>query len=236
MKKVFKNKLVIVALCLLAALCLVAALGAAYVLGVDAYTVLSTRNRLMTVEEAAELDDVDCIIVLGCKVQNDGTPSHMLNDRLEVGTDIYYALKSREKGTKLLMSGDHGTEEYDEVNAMKRFAIEKGIDSSEIFMDHAGFSTYESIWRAKEIFGAEKIIIVTQKYHLYRALHIANALGVEAYGVEADLRSYSGQLKFSAREILARNKDFFTAIFKPKATYAGEKISLDGSGDVTNDN
>ena len=235
MKKVFKNKLVIVALCLLAALCLVAALGAAYVLGVDAYTVLSTRDRILTVEEAAELEDVDCIIVLGCKVQSDGSPSHMLNDRLEVGVDVYYGLSENGKGSKLLMSGDHGTEEYNEVYTMKQFAIAEGIASGEIFMDHAGFSTYESIYRAKEIFGADKIIIVTQEYHLYRALHIADALGVEAYGVSADLRTYAGQLKFSAREVLARNKDFITAIYKPEPTYLGEKISLDDSGDVTND-
>lgn len=235
MKKLLKKKIFVVALCLLAATLLLAALGASYVLGVDAYTVLSTRDRILTVDSAAELEGVDCIIVLGCKVQSDGTPSHMLNDRLEVGVDIYYGLNDNGKGTKLLMSGDHGTEEYDEVNAMKSFAIAEGIESSEIFMDHAGFSTYESIYRAKEIFGAKKIIIVTQKYHLYRALHIADALGVEAYGVSADLRSYAGQLKFSAREILARNKDFITAIFKPEPTYLGEKISLDGSGDVTND-
>ncbi len=235
MKKLFKSKIFIVALCSVAALCLAALLGASYVLGVDAYTVLSTRERILTVEEAAELHGVDCIIVLGCKVQSDGSPSHMLNDRLEVGVDVYYGLLKNGKGSKLLMSGDHGTEEYNEVYTMKQFAIAEGIESSEIFMDHAGFSTYESIYRAKEIFGADKIIIVTQEYHLYRALHIADALGVEAYGVSADLRTYAGQLKFSAREVLARNKDFITAIYKPEPTYLGDKISLDGSGDVTND-
>ena len=235
MKKLFKSKIFIVALCSVAALCLAALLGASYVLGVDAYTVLSTRDRILTVEEAAELHGVDCIIVLGCKVQSDGSPSHMLNDRLEVGVDVYCGLLKNGKGSKLLMSGDHGTEEYNEVYTMKQFAIAEGIESSEIFMDHAGFSTYESIYRAKEIFGADKIIIVTQEYHLYRALHIADALGVEAYGVSADLRTYAGQLKFSAREVLARNKDFITAIYKPEPTYLGDKISLDGSGDVTND-
>ncbi len=219
----------------MAAVLLLCLLGVAYVLGVDVYTVLSTRDRVLSVDGAAGIGDVDCIIVLGCKVQSDGTPSHMLNDRLEVGVDVYYELAEQGNGTKLLMSGDHGTEEYNEVYAMKQFAIAEGVESSEIFMDHAGFSTYESIYRAKEIFGADKIIIVTQEYHLYRALHIADALGVEAYGVSADLRSYAGQLKFSAREILARNKDFLTAIIKPEPTYLGESISLEGSGDVTND-
>lgn len=235
MRNLFKNKAFIVALGLVAALCLVTLLCATYVLGVDAYTVLSTRDRILSLDEAAELDGVDCIIILGCKVQSDGSPSHMLNDRLEVGVDVYYGLAEQGDGTKLLMSGDHGTEEYNEVYTMKQFAIAEGIESSEIFMDHAGFSTYESIYRAKEIFGAERVIIVTQEYHLYRALHIADALGVEAYGVSADLRTYVGQLKFSAREILARNKDFITAIVKPEPTYLGDKISLDDSGDVTND-
>jgi len=133
------------------------------------------------------------------------------------------------------MSGDHGTVEYDEVNAMKQYAIEKGIDSEQIFMDHAGFSTYESIYRAKEIFGAERVVIITQEYHLYRALYIADALGLEAYGVASDQRTYSGQTMRDVREILARNKDFLTSLFKPKPTYLGETISLDGSGDVTND-
>ena len=115
MKKLFKNKIFIAAVCLIVALCLIATVGAAYVLGVDAYTVLSTRERILTVEEAAELDNVDCIIVLGCKVQSDGSPSHMLNDRLEVGVDLFYGLSENGKGSKLLMSGDHGTEEYNEV-------------------------------------------------------------------------------------------------------------------------
>lgn len=235
MKAILKNKIFRVAAICLCAIVALGAIGMAYVLCVDAYTVLSTKDRVLSVEEASALEDVDCIIVLGCKVGSDGTPSHMLNDRLEVGLDVYYGLEEQGNGSKLLMSGDHGTKEYDEVNAMKSFAIADGVESSEIFMDHAGFSTYESIYRAKEIFGADKIVIVTQEYHLYRALHIADALGVEAYGVSADLRSYAGQLKYSAREILARNKDFLTAIFKPEPTYLGDRISLEGSGDVTND-
>ena len=97
------------------------------------------------------------------------------------------------------------------------------------------FASFSSEDGAKEIFGAERIVIVTQEYHLYRALYIAESLGVEAYGVSADLREYSQMLKHNVREVLARNKDFFTSIFKPKPTYLGEKIDLDGDGNVTND-
>jgi vancomycin permeability regulator SanA len=136
---------------------------------------------------------------------------------------------------KIIMSGDHGRIEYDEVNAMKQFAIDSGVPSEDIFMDHAGFSTYETMYRAKEIFDADKIIVVTQEYHLYRALYIAEKLGLEAYGVPSDYVAYSGQNVRDIREILARNKDFLTSLFKPEPTYLGEAISLDGSGDVTND-
>ena len=118
---------------------------------------------------------------------------------------------------------------------MKDYTIKNGIKSEDIFMDHAGFSTYESIYRAKEIFKAKKIVIVTQKYHLYRALYIANKLGLEAYGVNSDPRRYSGASYRELREVLARNKDFFKCIIKPKPTYLGEVIPVSGNGDITND-
>ena len=117
---------------------------------------------------------------------------------------------------------------------MKQYALNAGVPSADIFMDHAGFSTYESIYRARDIFEAKKIIIVTQKYHLHRALHIAKAFGLEAYGVSADLRSYGGQTFRDIREILARNKDFVTSIIQPKPTYLGETIPVWGDGNLTN--
>ena len=102
-------------------------------------------------------------------------------------------------------------------------------------MDHAGFSTYESIYRAKDIFEAKKVVIVTQEYHLYRALYIANQLGLEAYGVGADPRQYVGATYRELREILARDKDFIKCIFKPEPTYLGDTIPVSGNGDITND-
>jgi vancomycin permeability regulator SanA len=186
---------------------------------------------MLTTQEAALLEDVDCILVLGCKVHSDGAPSAMLEDRLRRGVELFHAGAA----PKLLMSGDHGTMTYNEVQSMKQYAIDHEIPSSDIFMDHAGFSTYESIYRARDIFQAKKIIIVTQEYHLHRALYIAAALGIEAYGVNADYRSYSGQTARDIREILARNKDFFTSIFQPKPTYLGEAIPIWSNGDLTND-
>lgn len=217
-------------ICLIAALglCL---LGAGIVFGIDAYVLHSTSAQMLTTQEAALLEDVDCILVLGCKVHSDGAPSAMLEDRLRRGVELFHAGAA----PKLLMSGDHGTMTYNEVQSMKQYAIDHEIPSSDIFMDHAGFSTYESIYRARVIFQAKKIIIVTQEYHLHRALYIAAALGIEAYGVDADYRSYSGQTARDIREILARNKDFFTSIFQPEPTYLGEAIPIWSNGDLTND-
>ena len=113
--------------------------------------------------------------------------------------------------------------------------MDQGILSQNIFMDHAGFSTYESLYRAKEIFCVEKMIIVTQEYHLYRALYIAEQLGIEAYGVASDQHVYGGQVMRDIREVAARCKDFMTAVIKPAPTYLGECISIEGSGDLTND-
>lgn len=198
-------------------------------LGINAYVKASVSDRILSAENVTDIEGFDCILVLGCLVRSDGSPSDMLEDRLACGVDLYRSGVA----PCILMSGDHGTEEYDEVTAMKSYAVEQGIPSSRVFKDHAGFSTYESIYRAKEIFGADRILIVTQEYHLYRALQIADALGVEAYGVSADLRTYRNQWQRDIREILARNKDFLQGIFKPEPTYLGEPIDLSGDGDVT---
>ena len=223
-----KKRILIIALILAASLILTSAIA---VLSMNAYVMNFSKSRIITPADAEELSDVDCIIVLGCLVEANGEPSDRLADRVLGGVELY------KKGVapKIIMSGDHGRTDYDEVNAMKQVAIDAGIPSSDVFMDHAGFSTYESIYRAKEIFGAEKVIIVTQEYHLYRALYIAEKLGLEAYGVDADYHSYRGQITRDVREILARCKDFASIIFKPEPTYLGEKIPISGNGDLTND-
>lgn len=200
------------------------------VLGINFYVKLSTKKQIIGNKDDSRLKDVDCIIVLGAGVWGD-KPSPMLEDRLLEAISLY----ENNTSSKIIMSGDHGREEYDEVNTMKNFAIEKGVPSENIFMDHAGFSSYESIYRAKEIFEAKKVVIVTQEYHLYRSLYVANKLGLEAYGVGADPRTYRGQAYRELREILARDKDFVKCIFKPKPTYLGDTIPVNGNGDVTND-
>lgn len=216
---------IITACCALAALCVL------LVLGISGYMVIHTRNRIISIEDAAELEDIDCILVLGAAVKPDGTPSNMLYDRIMTGVALY----DTGAAPKLIMSGDHGSADYNEVGVMKDYAMAEGIASEDVFMDHAGFSTYESMYRAKEVFQAEKLLIVTQEYHLYRALYIAEKLGLEAYGVSASLRDYAGQYRRDLREVLARSKDFVMAIVKPQPTYLGTVIPVSGSGDATNE-
>ena len=213
-------------------LLIIAFSGVIYALGVNAYVVGTTKDKILSAEDTTQLEDVDCILVLGAGVHGT-TLSHMLEDRVKTGINLY------ELGSapKILMSGDHGQDDYDEVNAMKSYAKECGVPSEDIFMDHAGFSTYESMYRAKEIFKAEKIIIISQEYHLHRAIFIAEYLGLEAYGVDSQLRPYAADTNIynTIREFLARNKDFLYVRFNPLPTYLGEAIPISGNGDVTND-
>lgn len=205
-------------------------IGVITVFSINFYVILSTKNQIVSLSQTEDIKNIDCIIVLGAGIWNE-KPSPMLKDRLDTAIDLY----NKGLAPKIIMSGDHGQKGYDEVNIMKEYAIEKGVPSQDIFMDHAGFSTYESIYRAKEIFKVKKAIIVTQKYHLYRSLHIANSLKLKAYGVGADPRKYSGQIFREIREILARNKDFVQALLKVKPTYLGESIPVSGDGNITND-
>ncbi len=209
---------------------IVVIVGAAALFGIDAFVCAQAKDSIVLPADAPK---ADAILVLGAGVRDDGTPSDMLADRLDQGIALYKSGAA----DYLVMSGDHGREHYDEVNVMKRYAIDAGVPSEAIFMDHAGFSTYESMYRARDVFELESVIVVTQEYHLYRALYVADELGLEAYGVAADPRAYAGAAYRNAREILARNKDFFQALFQTKPTYLGDAIPVvGGNGDVTNDN
>ena len=218
MKKIFKILIVI------------AIISIILVLFINFYVVGIAKNKMIKDNDYSSLKNVDCILILGAGIWGD-KPSPMLQDRLDEGIKLY----NDGIAPKIIMSGDHGREGYDEVNIMKEYAVNKGIPSEDIFMDHAGFSTYESIYRAKEIFDADNIVIVTQEYHLYRALYIADKLNINAYGVNSDPRKYSGQTFRELREILARNKDFINCIIKPESTYLGESIPVSGDGNITND-
>lgn len=210
------------------------ALAAAFALALAAANltvILSVQERVLSAEDAAGLEDIDCILVLGCGVNELGVPSPLLRGRLTTGLELY----TSGAAPKLLMSGDHGRNGYDEVNAMKDWAVERGARSADVFMDHAGFSTYESVYRARDVFQARRVIIVTQRYHLSRALYIAERMGLEAWGVASQGGDLPGQLRRDVRELAARGKDCLWCILRPQPTYLGDAIPVSGNGDVTND-
>ncbi len=192
--------------------------------------VFKTKNRIFLSDEYSKIDNVDCIIVLGAGIRGKN-PSPLLKDRLDKAIELY----NLGMAPKVIMSGDHGSDDHDEVNVMKQYAIDNGIPSSDIFMDHAGFSTYDTMYRAKNIFGVDRAIVVTQRYHLYRSIYIAQSLGIEAFGVPAENNKYSGRVFREIREVLARDKDVVKCIMKPKSKYLGEKIDITGDGNITND-
>lgn len=197
---------------------------------ISAY-VKSAAGQYLIDEKAAADVKADCILVLGAGLRPDGSPNLMLRDRLDKGLALYFAGAA----PKLLLSGDNGQEQYDEVNAMKQYVLDAGVPAEDIFLDHAGFSTYESMYRARDIFKAEQVIVITQKYHQYRAIYAARKLGVEAYGVSAVQKAYAGQSYREIREILARTKDFLKLVVQPEPTYLGEAIPISGSGLLSHD-
>ena len=182
-------------------------------LGISGYVVSSTTDAILTQEEPPP-EDLDCILVLGCGIRPDGSPTPMLASRLTRAAELYQAGWA----DKLLLSGDDSGESYNELATMERVILELGVPQEAILTDHAGFSTYESIYRAKNEFSAQRVVIITQEYHLYRALYLAKSLGLEAWGVAAAPRNDAGQIGRSLREVLARDKDFFTAILQPEPT------------------
>lgn len=201
-----------------------------FVASINAFVMLSVDEDIFSPEDFATTDSYDCILVLGAGVR-DGRPTDMLRDRLDTAVELYFSGVAK----KLLVSGDHGSDDYDEVNVMKDYAVEKGVPSEDIFMDHSGFSTYESIYRADAVFGVKSCIIVTQKYHLFRALYAAEQFGLRAVGVSADVREYSGAFYRETRETLARVQDFFECLFKPLPTCLGDPVDIGGDGNITND-
>lgn len=170
------------------------------------------------IEDYTSLKDVDCILVLGAGIKNN-KPSPILKDRLDKSIELY----NKDVSDTLILSGDGIKDSYDEVSVMSNYVIDN-VNVDNLYIDKSGVSTYDSIYRLKTKLNPKKVIIVTQEYHLYRALFIANKLGLDAYGVSAENNSYKGELYREIREILARNKDYFKTIIKPKSKYEQNKI------------
>ena len=141
----------------------VCVMGGLFCLLANMWVVRSAKRKIVWPNQL-KAHTVDCIIVPGARVYEDGTPCTILKDRLDTAIDLYRAGISQ----RLLLSGDHGTVGYDEVTAMKAYALQAGVAERDIFLDHAGFSTYETMYRASTIYGARSCVVVTQRYHLHR--------------------------------------------------------------------
>lgn len=188
-----------------------------------------TTNKTSILEtEANDLEKIhpDCILVLGAGIKDSQTPTDMLRDRLDTAIMLY----NQGIAPKILLSGDNGTVAHNEIHVMLKYVREAGVPEKDIFCDHAGFSTYDSMYRAKSIFKVKSAVIVTQSYHMYRALYISQKLGLSTLGVASDQKRYSGQSVREIREILARNKDYFKVMVKPESKVGGSAIPISGSG------
>jgi len=216
----WKKLLLGILLCGLAAVAIVG--------GVNALVYYAGRHLVVSVPEAKP---AQAAIVLGALVFADGRVSDMVTDRLETALDLY----RNQKVNKILITGDHGRVEYDEVNTMRRYLEQKGVPTADIFMDHAGFDTYNSMYRARDVFSVHSAVVVTQRFHLPRALYIADRLGLEAQGVVADRWVYANARYYEVRELAARVKAFAEVLTHRRPVYLGPVIPISGDGRLTHD-
>ncbi|MBB6625050.1 SanA/YdcF family protein [Clostridium gasigenes] len=190
------------------------------------------QKNITTIESLNQ--NADAIIVLGAGVKDDGSPSDILEDRLKTAIEVYNSGVC----SKFILSGDHGRESYNEVSVMKEYIINNcDVEEKNVFLDHAGFSTYDSIYRAKDIFEVENAIIITNEYHLPRALYLAKKMGINANGISSDIRNYLFIESYKSREKLAQLKDFvYINLLKPEPKFLGESIPVSSSdGSETDD-
>lgn len=164
------------------------------------------------------------VLILGAKVNPPNIPSLALQDRLDTALDLY----NNNKVSLFLVSGDHGTKDYDEVNTMKQYLLDHNIPKEKIFLDHAGFDTYDSFYRARDIFQVTSTIVVTQGYHLPRSIFIGNKLGITTYGVNAERTWFP---IFSVREVIARLKAIYNVTFHSKPRFLGSVIPITGEAE-----
>lgn len=177
--------------------------------------------------DIGRLPHAQVALLLGAFVEPDGTLSTMLADRVSSAVQLYRTGKV----DKILVSGDHGRTDYDEVNAIKRELLRQHVPPADIFLDHAGFDTLDSVVRAKEVFKVDSATVVSQRFHLARAVYLAEQVGLKAHGFVADRHNYGSQGRASSvREVGARTKAFLDALGSTNAAVLGPPIPITGDG------
>ena len=198
--------------------------GAISIFGINNH-INKNRTNMCSLENTP----MQAALVLGARVWSNGEMSDIFKDRVKTAINLY----KENKINKILVSGDHGSVGYNEVGAAKKYLLENSIPKEDIFLDHAGFDTYDSVYRARDIFEAKSLVIVTQNFHLPRALYIAKALGVSACGVSADLQQHIGEDKRNKREIFANIKAWLNVVLRSKPKYLGDHIPLSKNGTLS---
>lgn len=175
---------------------------------VNSAMVHSTTEKINShecIDTMADGENFDYILVFGAGIRSDGSLTDMLRDRVIVGAELYRAGIAN----KMIMSGDRSSDDYDEPTAMKKYAIELGVPEEDIICDFEGYSTHESLDRFEATYGDSSVVLVSQEYHLHRALYVAKEQGISnCVGVSSNLNTYRGQSVYDFREIFARFKDF----------------------------
>lgn len=192
------------------------------------FWILATSHRHIK-PDIQSLEPADAVMILGARVFPNGRLSDVLRDRAKVAIQVYQAGKAN----KIIVSGDHGTPEYDEVAYVRDYLLANNIPPQDIFLDHAGFDTYDSLHRAQSIFQIKNLIISTQNTHLPRAIFNAKSRQINTQGISADLQSYQQTKQQIAREFLARPKSFLDVILNSKPKFLGSPIPITGDGQTT---
>ena len=187
-------------------------------------TVIYVGTKAYIYNDALKAPNAETALIPGAAIFEDGALSSIFIDRVDMAIKLYEA----KKVSKILVSGDNSTDSHNEVNPVRLYLISRGIPDEDIFLDHAGFDTYSTMYRARNIFGVSSTLVTTQSFHLPRAIFIARQLGIKAYGVNADV----GHMLFRnyVRETLANEKAFLNLLLHRKPKYLGEKIPITGDG------
>lgn len=199
----------------------------------NALVYFTSRDNIVTIQEAIQSSQqyrADCIVVLGASVFEDGTLSDILRDRVDDAIFLYKAGVA----PKIIMSGDGADASYNEPGAMKAYAVAHGVPSQDIFCDRAGTDTYNTMARVAQVFGARKIAICTQTYHMFRCIYTAHGQNMVAFGVPSDYHQYANQAWYDVREFFSRTKAVAETLTHQPADQMEEPISLADNGDITN--
>jgi SanA protein len=187
-------------------------------------------GRTPVTTDVAKVPHAQAALVLGAQIYRDGRPSIMLRDRVNAAAELYRAGRV----DKLLLSGDHSRVDYDEVGTMRRLLLDEGIPAEDIFTDHAGFDTWDSAQRARRVFDVSSAVVVTQRFHMARALYDARRAGLKVTGYAADRRDYGRIMrKLQVREAAARVKTLADVVTGADPHFLGAEIPITGDGRVS---